>query len=95
MKHRSSTTLLALALSITAIGCGDAAMSQAANRYPEAERQDFLEGCSDGTPLSTCECMLVQLEQSIPLAELIELQASGDALLKDDRVIAAVTACVN
>jgi hypothetical protein len=39
--------------------------------------------------------MLAQLEQSIPLAELIELQSLGDALLKDDRVIAAVTACVN
>jgi hypothetical protein len=95
MKNKRVTTLLALALSITAIGCTEAAPSQAVNRYPEAERQDFLEGCSDGTPLSTCECMLAQLEQSIPLAELIELQSLGDALLKDDRVIAAVTACVN
>jgi hypothetical protein len=38
--------------------------------------------------------MLDQLEQSIPLAELIELQSLGDALLNDERVIAAVTACI-
>jgi len=94
MKHRTVTTLLAVALSITAIGCSEAAPSQGTNRYPEEERQSFLEGCSDGTPLATCECMLDQLEQSIPLAELIELQSLGDALLNDERVIAAVTACI-
>jgi hypothetical protein len=39
--------------------------------------------------------MLNQIEQTIPLDELLELQALGDAVLEDDRVIAAVTACVN
>ena len=95
MKNKRVTTLLALSMSLTAIGCSEAAPSQAVNRYPEAERQSFLEGCSDGTSLATCECMLDQIEQTIPLAELLELQALGDAVLKDDRVIAAVTACVN
>jgi|694.fasta_scaffold114138_3 hypothetical protein len=95
MKNKRITTLLAVAMSLTAIGCAEAAPSQAVNRYPEAERQSFLEGCSGETALATCECMLNQIEQTIPLDELLELQALGDAVLEDDRVIAAVTACVN
>lgn len=95
MANKRITMLLAVAMSLTAIGCSDTAPSQAVNRYPEAQRQDFLKGCSDGTALATCECMLNEIEQTIPLAELLELQLLGDAVLKDDRVIAAVTACVN
>jgi alcohol dehydrogenase YqhD (iron-dependent ADH family) len=40
--------------------------------------------------------MLDQLEQTVPLADLLTLEAAGsEAVFKDDRVIAAVMACVN
>ena len=95
MTNKSVATLLSLMLSIVAVGCSESAPAPETGRYPEAERQSFLNGCADGTSLATCECMLAKIEQTIPLAELLELQALGDAVLKDDRVIAAVTACVN
>ena len=46
--------------------------------------------------MATCECMLDQLEQTVPLEDLLTLEAAGsEAVFKDDRVIAAVMACVN
>jgi hypothetical protein len=40
--------------------------------------------------------MLNKLEGSMPLTDFLDLESAGtDAVLKDDRVIAAVLACVN
>jgi hypothetical protein len=96
MKNKRVTTLLAVAMSLTTIGCSEAAPSQGTTRYPAAQRQAFLEGCASESPMATCECMLDQLEQTVPLADLLTLEAAGsEAVFKDDRVIAAVLACVD
>jgi hypothetical protein len=40
--------------------------------YPEAARQSFLDACSAGAPLETCECAFQYFEENVPLDEFID-----------------------
>ena len=96
MKRKTIVLELVVAVLLVSAGCSEAAPSQGTTRYPAAQRQAFLEGCASESPMATCECMLDQLEQTVPLADLLTLEAAGsEAVFKDDRVIAAVLACVD
>lgn len=79
-----------------AAGCGGSVASMTPLGYPADVRANFLEACSSESPMSTCECMLNELEENVSFADFAALEAEGtDALLQDDRVMAAVLACIN
>jgi hypothetical protein len=40
--------------------------------YPEAARQSFLDSCSAGASLETCECALKYLEENVPIEEFVQ-----------------------
>lgn len=95
MKNLRATITLGIALVTTAGGCNQAAPSMEVGGYPEGVRANFLKSCSADSPIGTCQCILEQLELTLPISDLLKLETSGNqAVLKDDRVIAAVVACI-
>ena len=96
MKPRKYALQLVLAALFVVAGCNAPVASVAPIGYPADVRANFLQACSSESPMSTCECMLDELEANVSFSDFTALEAAGtDALLKDDRVLAAVLACVN
>ena len=96
MKRRTTVLQLVLAVLLVSAGCSEPAASVEPIGYPASVRDAFVKGCAAESTLATCECMLNKLEGSMPLTDFLDLESAGtDAVLKDDRVIAAVLACVN
>ena len=66
--------------------------------YPEEVRTNFLRACeaAEGSTPEGCECVLDELEATVPLDEFVELDreaTQSGAPLKDERVKAALDAC--
>lgn len=96
MKPKRYALQLVVAALLLVAGCNAPVASVAPIGYPADVRANFLQACSSESPLATCECMLDELEANVSFVDFAALEAAGtDALLKDDRVIAAVMACVN
>ena len=96
MNTRKYVLQLAVAALFVVAGCNAPVASVAPIGYPAAVRANFLQACSANSPIATCECMLDELEANMSFSDFTALEAAGtDALLKDDRLIAAVVACVN
>ena len=96
MKPRKYVLQLVVAALFVVAGCNAPVASVAPIGYPADVRANFLQACLSESPLATCECMLDELEANVSFSDFAALEAAGtDALLKDDRVIAAVMACVN
>jgi len=96
MKERKHALQLVVTVLFIVAGCNAPVASVAPIGYPADVRANFLQACSSESPLATCECMLNELEANVSFVDFAALEAAGtDALLKDDRVIAAVVSCVN
>jgi hypothetical protein len=96
MKPRKYVLQLVVAALFVVAGCNASVASVAPIGYPADVRANFLQACSSESPLATCECMLDELEANVSFSDFAALEAAGtDAVLKDDRVMAAVLACVN
>jgi hypothetical protein len=96
MRERKHALQLVVTVLFIVAGCNAPVASLAPTGYPADVRANFLQACSSESPRATCECMLNELEANVSFSDFAALEAAGtDALLKDDRVIAAVMACVN
>jgi hypothetical protein len=96
MKERKHALQLVVTVLFIVAGCNAPVASLAPTGYPADVRANFLQACSSESPMATCECMLDELEANVSFVDFAALEAAGtDALLKDDRVIAAVMACVD
>jgi hypothetical protein len=96
MKPRKYVLQLVVAALFVIAGCNAPVASVAPTGYPADVRANFLQACSSESPMATCECMLNELEANVSFSDFEALEAAGtDALLKDDRVMAAVLACVD
>ena len=96
MKPRKYALQLVVAALLVVAGCNAPVASVAPVGYPADVRANFLEACSSESPMATCECMLNEFEANVSFSDFEALEAAGtDALLQDDRVMAAVLACVN
>jgi len=93
---RTIKILSGLLLTLSTLGCGQAAASVAPARYPALVRATFLSSCEvEGTP-EACECVLNYLEQRMTYDDFVALDAAGsEAVQADNRIQAAVATCTN
>lgn len=71
---RRAKPVVPLVAALALVGCGGG--DEPRYSYPEEARKNFLTGCSTGASEGQCECLLGELQETVPFEEFEELDTT-------------------